>query len=489
MNKSSTRIGWNFDNSYARLPEHFYTRVHPVPVTKPQLVAVNEKLANDIGLQLKKFSQQSLAQLFSGNVLPEGADPIAQAYAGHQFGHFAILGDGRAHLIGEHLSPRGMRVDIQLKGSGQTPYSRRGDGRAALGPMLREYIISEAMHGFGIPTTRSLAVVTTGEPVVRETVLQGAILTRVASSHLRVGTFEYAAHLGNKAALQRLADYAIERHYPEVVQSEQPYLDFFRSVMDRQIALITEWLRVGFIHGVMNTDNMTISGETIDYGPCAFMDRYDPQTVFSSIDRMGRYAYASQPAIAGWNLARLAEALLPLFHQEQEKALSLAENTLHSFNTQFQQQWLSMMRRKLGLFTEEKEDEQLIGTLLQWMQHTGADFTNTFFDLGSDSLPEEGLYQEGTFTQWHARWQQRIARNKKTPTEALELMRNTNPVIIPRNHRVEVALKAAEEDADFSVFQTLLKVLAEPYKQRPQYEEFKNVPRPEERVYQTFCGT
>lgn len=482
-------LAWNFNNSYVTLPEGLYTPMQPVAVADPKLVMLNESLADDLGLLLEHTSKEELAQLFSGNMLPEGAEPIAQAYAGHQFGHFTMLGDGRAHLLGEHITKNGKRVDIQLKGSGRTPYARNGDGRAALGPMLREYIISEAMHALGIPTTRSLAVVTTGEPVMREAVLSGAILTRVASSHIRVGTFEFVAHTQDKPILQQLADYTIKRHFPHMADSDQPYLDLLLAVMDRQITLVTEWLRVGFIHGVMNTDNMAISGETIDYGPCAFMDGYDPATVFSSIDQMGRYAYANQPPIAGWNLARLAEALLPLIHEDQKKAISLAEGILQRFNGHFQKQWLGMMRRKLGLFTEEKEDEQLIADLLQWMQRTGADYTNSFRDLGEGQMPKNDIYQDNAFTAWHARWQQRLNGNQKPLEDALALMQRTNPAFIPRNHRVEAALKAAEQHADFSTFEILLGVLSEPYRDNPQYREFKNLPKPEERVYQTFCGT
>ena len=390
-------MGWQFDNSYARLSKHLHTRINPVPVKSPQLVVLNESLAHSLGLQLEEFSQDELAQLFSGNVLPKGAAPLAQAYAGHQFGNFTILGDGRAHLIGEHLAQEGKRFDIQLKGSGQTPYSRRGDGRAALGPMLREYIISEAMHALGIPTTRSLAVVTTGETVMRDNLLPGAILTRVASSHIRVGTFEYALHTADKQSLKLLADYTIGRHFPHITGSDNPYLNLLSAVMDRQITLVTGWLRVGFIHGVMNTDNMAISGETIDYGPCAFMDSYDPATVFSSIDRMGRYSYANQPPITRWNLARLADTLLPLIHDDLKQAIAMAEDILQLFDTKFQQQWLGMMRGKLGLYKEKKEDEKLIADLLQWMQSTSADYTNTFCDLISNKIPEGEIYQAEVF--------------------------------------------------------------------------------------------
>ncbi len=488
MNETAS-IDWRFDSSYTELPDDFYTHINPTPVASPHVVIVNEALAEDIGLALENASEETLAQLFSGNMLPNGATPLAQAYAGHQFGHFTLLGDGRAHLLGEHVTPKEQRLDVQLKGSGQTPYARRGDGRAALGPMLREYIISEAMHTLGIPTTRSLAVVTTGEPVMRETALPGAILTRVAASHIRVGTFEYAAQLQDQRALQQLADYTIARHFSSVAESDQPYLDFFSAVMEKQITLICEWLRVGFIHGVMNTDNMAISGETIDYGPCAFMDSYDPATVFSSIDQRGRYAYANQPAIAKWNLTRLAETLLPLFHEEQTQALSLAEAALQRFDSQFQTKWLDMMRRKLGLLGQEQEDEALIGDLLQWMQRNNADYTNMFRDISEEALPEKTLYQDSTFTAWHARWQQRLKRNHTLSEDTLKLMQQTNPAFIPRNHRVEAALTAAEEQADFSVFTSLLEVLKQPYIDDAKYATFKAPPTAQEQVYQTFCGT
>lgn len=482
-------IGWQFDNSYARLPECFYTLLKPTTVQDPRPIIINHALASELVLNLESENEPILAQLFSGNQIPESAKPLAQAYAGHQFGHFAMLGDGRAHLLGEHLTPDGRRVDIQFKGSGRTPYARRGDGRAALGPMLREYIISEAMHALNIPTTRSLAVVTTGEPVYRETMLQGAILTRVASSHVRVGTFEYAASLEGVDALKTLADYVIDRHYPELTASKQPYLDLIQTVMDRQIALVVHWLRVGFIHGVMNTDNMTISGETIDYGPCAFMDHYDPQTVFSAIDETGRYAYANQPRIAEWNLARLAETLLPLLHDDNKQAVSLAQQAMQPYNKRFQYAWLAMMRCKLGLFGEEKNDAALIGDLLAWMQRSNADYTNLFRDLISDILPEGEQYEHSTFSQWWERWQQRLMQNGRLLDDAWDLMRTNNPAIIPRNHRVEEVLAASEGHADFSKLHTLLDVLSDPYTEKPEHKKYTQPSRPEERVYQTFCGT
>lgn len=482
-------MGWQFDNSYARLSKHLHTSINPIPVQSPQMVLLNESLAHELGLQLENFSKDELAQLFSGNVLPTGAAPLAQAYAGHQFGNFTILGDGRAHLIGEHLNPQGERFDIQLKGSGQTPYSRRGDGRAALGPMLREYIISEAMHALGIPTTRSLAVVTTGEPVMRDTLLPGAILTRVASSHIRVGTFEYVAHTADKQSLKLLADYTIRRHFPQISSSENPYLNLLSAVMEKQIKLVTQWLGVGFIHGVMNTDNMAICGETIDYGPCAFMDSYDPATVFSSIDRMGRYSYANQPPITRWNLARLADTLLPLIHDDVKQAIAMAEDILQLFDSKFQQQWLGMMRRKLGLCNEKKEDEKLIADLLQWMQSTRADYTNTFYDLISNTIPEGETYQAEVFQNWWRRWQNRLQQNGTPLESALCLMRKHNPAIIPRNHNVAAALYAAEEHADFTKMNTLLTALKNAYINKDEYSELCQPPKPAERVYQTFCGT
>ena len=482
-------IGLKFDNSYAHLPEHFYTRIHPTPVPAPELVIMNHDLASALGLMPGNMSDDQLTALFSGNALPDDAEPIAQAYAGHQFGHFTQLGDGRAHLIGEHITPDGSRVDIQLKGSGQTPYARRGDGRAALGPMLREYIISEAMHALNIPTTRSLAVVTTGESAYRETALTGAILTRIATSHIRVGTFEYFSVRQDVNGLKTLADYTIHRHYPHLEKSDQPYLDLIQTVMERQIALIVNWLRVGFIHGVMNTDNTTISGETIDYGPCAFMDAYAPDTVFSSIDHMGRYAYANQPTIIGWNLARLAEALLPLLHDDIKQAITLAEKAIHPFHGLMQKAWLDMMCSKLGLLEAKKEDETLIGDLLQWMQRHHMDYTNTFRALTSEQKPDGEAFETEEFQKWWQNWQERLGHSKKPLSDALDVMRANNPAIIPRNHKVEDALSAAETQGNFTKLHRLLQAIADPYSDHPDDEAFRAPPKPEERVYQTFCGT
>ncbi|MER0204035.1 MAG: YdiU family protein [Nitrosomonas sp.] len=486
---ANDNVGWRFDNSYARLPDYFYAPVHPMPVRAPRTILLNHALAESLGLNLRALTADQAALLFAGNALPDATQPVAQAYAGHQFGHFTMLGDGRAILLGEHLTPAGERFDIQLKGSGQTPFSRRGDGRAALAPMLREYIISEAMHALNIPTTRSLAVVTTGEPVVRETVLPGAILTRVASSHIRVGTFEYAAGQGDVKAIKTLADYVIQRHYRALADIDNPYLALLHQVIERQAALVAQWLLVGFIHGVMNTDNMSISGETIDYGPCAFMDAYDPHTVFSSIDRSGRYRFSNQPVMAQWNLARLAETLLPLIDPVPEKAVTLAEEAIHAFPRIYQAQWLNGMRKKLGLFTEETEDAELIAALLAWMHEHKTDYTNTFRALAAESLPEDAVFQDAGFVAWHTFWQARLARQSNSREMSLQLMQAHNPAVIPRNHRVEEALSAASEHGDYTMLQQLLAALANPFADLPEYYHYRTPPAPSERVYQTFCGT
>ena len=481
------KISWNFNNTYAKLPEHFYSRIAPTKVQDPKLVILNQALAQDLGLNLKDCSEDYLAAVFSGNTLPEGSESLSQAYAGHQFGNFTYLGDGRAHLLGEHQTAEGKQFDIQLKGSGQTLFGRRGDGRAALGPMLREYIISEAMHALGIPTTRSLAVVTTGEPVYRETVLQGAILTRVASSHLRVGTFEYLSAEKDIEGLKILADYVISRHYPQAKNTENPYLSLLKSVIEQQVDLITHWMRVGFIHGVMNTDNMAISGETIDYGPCAFMDFYDPATVFSAIDQRSRYCYVNQPGIAQWNLARFAETLLPLLDEQLEHAIELAKEAVSGFTPLYEDKWFTMMRAKLGLFEPQGSDSDLIARLLNWMQEHQADYTNTFRALSQEEMPSDKAYDNEAFHSWYKLWQQRLQLNNVPFAASLELMNKNNPVVIPRNHKVNQALDAASK-GDLSPFNELLKVLQEPYKLNIS-TVYKSPPAPEERVFQTFCGT
>ncbi len=482
-------LGRPFDNTYARLPETFYTRIAPTPVPTPKMIVFNHGLAATLGLDGLRLDGPVGAAVFSGNQLASGSEPIAQAYAGHQFGHFTRLGDGRAILLGEVLNDHGQRYDIQLKGSGPTPYSRRGDGRAALGPVMREYIISEAMYGLGIPTTRSLAVVATGAPVYRETTVPGAILTRVAASHIRVGTFELFAANRDTAGVEALAEYTLKRHYPALVGSANPYLRFLEAVIEAQAALIARWMHVGFIHGVMNTDNMTLSGETIDYGPCAFMDTYDPGTVFSSIDQHGRYAYGNQPQIAQWNLARLAEALLPLIDNEPELALKMAEEAINRFPEQFRKLWLAGMRAKLGLLTEEAEDGALVAKLLGWMKENESDFTNTFRDLSSEALPEGSLYRDAEFVSWRTDWQMRLARQPGGKQEAVQRMVAHNPAVIARNHRVEQAIRAGVDAGDFSVMHALVEALRLPYDDNPEHMEYREPPDPSEIVHQTFCGT
>ena len=483
-----TSSGFKFDNTYLHLPEIFYTKLVPAPVPEPEMVILNTPLAIELGLDFSEISLDKQAVLFSGNQMPESAEPFAQAYAGHQFGHFSILGDGRAIVWGEHITPTGQRFDLQFKGSGPTPYSRGGDGRAPLGPMLREYIISEAMQALNIPTTRSLAVVTHGEQVYRETTLPGAILTRVASSHIRVGTFQFAALKEDKETIQALLDYTIKRHYPEIKEKQNKALSLLKAVIEKQAELITHWMRVGFIHGVMNTDNMALSGETIDYGPCAFMDTYDPGTVFSSIDHTGRYAYANQPAITQWNLARLAETLLPLINENAEKARDLAEEAINGFGVVYKEKSLSMLRAKVGLFGEQPEDEKLITDLLDWMHQKGADYTNTFLDLTNEAPPKGESYNSDTFKEWHTRWQARVVKNTQPLESSLALMRANNPVVIPRNHIVEQALDAAT-NGDLHPLKNLLAALQEPYKNSSDLKPYQCPPKPEEKVCHTFCGT
>lgn len=483
------KIGWNFDNSYSSLPDTFFSHTDPTPVSSPKLVILNRQVGENLGLNIDELKGSNGADIFGGNKIPEGAEPLAQAYAGHQFGHFTMLGDGRAVLLGEQITPKGERFDVQLKGSGRTPYSRGGDGRAALGPMLREYIISEAMHGLGIPTTRSLAVVTTGEAVRREKEEIGAVLTRIASSHIRVGTFEYASQWGSLDELRALADYTLGRHYPDSREDDNKYLSLLKNVIKRQAALIARWQLVGFIHGVMNTDNVTISGETIDYGPCAFMDTYDPKTVFSSIDTRGRYAYGNQPVIGGWNMARFAETLLPLIDKNQDRAVELAQEVVSNFTGLYQESWLNGMRGKLGIFNEESEDEALFKELLDIMEKYSADYTNTFSALTFNSLKGMDIFETEEFKGWNKRWQERLKRQEQSNEDSKNLMKRSNPSVIPRNHRVEEALKAAAKDGDYSVMDRLLEVLKNPYANLPEHEEYKKLPPPSSCPYRTFCGT
>jgi len=485
---------WRFDNSYARLPEALYTRIAPVPVRSPAPVIVNTALAAELGLDAEGFDSPQGAELLAGNRLPPGADPIAQAYAGHQFGHFAMLGDGRAVLLGELIAPDGRRYDLQLKGSGRTPYSRSGDGRAALGPMLREYVIGEAMHGLGITTTRALAVVATGERVYRETPLAGAVLARVAASHIRVGTFEYCAALRDPPVLNALLDHVIARHYPALVGDARPALALLQAAIERQCDLVLDWMRVGFIHGVMNTDNMTLSGETIDYGPCAFMDTYDPQTVFSSIDHQGRYAFGQQAPVAMWNLARLAEALLGSIDPDEDRAIELARDALGRFGDRFRDGWAAALRAKLGLQSHEAEDAALGQDLLSWMADARADYTTTFRALSDGFAPGDPRAADPRLQAWQARWQARLARDARPLQAAFAQMRSVNPVYIPRNHRVEEALAAAVDarpgDADaLAPLRRLLDAVSRPFDRRPGLEGFEQPPPASRQPYRTYCGT
>ncbi len=485
----------NFDNSYARELDGFYSPCQPEAVPAPRWVKFNHALAGELGLKADEFETQEGAAIFAGNIVPPGAMPIAQAYAGHQFGNLSQqLGDGRALLLGEVIDRNGMRRDIQLKGSGRTPFSRRGDGKAAIGPMLREYLMGEAMYHLGIPTTRALAVVATGETVHRDTLLPGAVLTRVAASHIRIGTFEYFAVRNDVERLRRLADYTIKRHYPELIG--KPYIEFVRAVAARQADLIARWMCVGFIHGVMNTDNVALSGETIDYGPCAFMEHYDPATVFSSIDDRGRYAFGNQPVIAQWNLARFAEALLPLLDDDSERAIQLATDGLKSFMEQFEKSWSAMARRKLGLKRQEADDAALVQGFLDAMLEGHADYTLAWRYLAdaAESNPERlrSVFRGGTtkLEDWLPRWQARLTRENKSTAEIAADMRRVNPYIVPRNHLVEEALEAATINNDFAPFNQLLDVLSDPYSEREAAHRYAIPATPEQTAgYRTFCGT
>ncbi len=479
-------IGWHFDNTYSKLSNTFKENIKPTPVHDPELVILNEELASTLNLDFSKTDKKKLAEIFSGNSIPAETNTIAQAYAGHQFGHFTMLGDGRAVLLGEHLVNNDNRFDIQFKGSGRTSFSRGGDGRAALGPMLREYIISEAINSLNIPTTRSLAVVKTGEKVVRENLLQGAILTRVASSHLRVGTFQYIAATQNIENLNTLVDYTINRHYPEIKTSNSKALDLLNLVMEKQCQLVINWMRVGFIHGVMNTDNMAISGETIDYGPCAFMDYYDPKTVFSSIDKFGRYAFSNQPPITKWNLARFAECLIPLIDKDEDTAIKLATDLIDNFQNIYEDKWLNMIRDKLGLFGEEINDKKLINDLFNWMEKNKADYTNTFCHLMSINSDE--VYKNVEFINWKNEWKKRSELNNSTKEKQIKLMKKNNPTVIPRNHKVEEALAEADKGS-LDKMKKLLAILKNPYDNQNNIQEYQTPAPSNNEKYQTFCGT
>jgi serine/tyrosine/threonine adenylyltransferase len=488
-----------FDNSYARLPEHMFARVDPMPAPKPRLLAFNRPLALELGLgAVAAAGEDRRAAMFAGNELPPGAEPLAMAYAGHQFGNFVPqLGDGRALLLGEVVDVHGRRRDIQLKGSGVTPFSRGGDGRAALGPVLREYLVSEAMHALGIPTTRALAAVATGDMVQRDAPLPGAVITRIAASHVRIGTFQYFAARGDVEALRALADHVIERHYPGVRAAAEPYVALLEAVVEAQASLVARWLHIGFIHGVMNTDNTSVSGETIDYGPCAFMNAYDPATVFSYIDRRGRYAYANQPRIAQWNLARLAESLLPLVAAEPARAIERLAPAIEGFTARFEHHWLKGMRPKLGLATAEDSDAALAHELLDAMHAAGADYTLVFRRLGHAAAgPEpaaaaglQGLFGEpAAIAEWLAKWRVRTARDPRAPAARAAAMHAVNPAVIPRNHRVEEVLDAAAR-GDLGPFERLQDVLAHPYDERPEAVDFMAPPAETDPGYRTFCGT
>ena len=480
--------GFNFQNTYTKLPSCFFTESKADSVKKPSLIILNQDLCKDIDLDFNLITEKETASLLSGNSLISNMNPFSQAYAGHQFGHFTNLGDGRALILGEHITKSGKRYDIQFKGSGPTPYSRQGDGKAVLGPMLREYIISEAMNALKIPTTRSLAVVKTGENILRETFLPGAILTRLASSHIRIGTFQYAAAMQEKKFLQQLFDYTIERHYPEISNSKQRALDLINILMKKQIELVTDWMRVGFIHGVMNTDNTTLSGETIDYGPCAFMDNYNESTVFSSIDRQGRYAFGNQPVIIQWNIARFCECLLSLISSKPESGIRIAEDILKTFPKLYKASWIKMMKNKLGISGKSKEDEKLINDLLNLMQKHSADYTNTFSDLTYETFSKKGFYKLEEFKKWHKRYVKRLKNGFLTKKDSFNLMCSNNPYIIPRNHNIENVIKESLKN-NYAPLHEIVSVLKNPYKKGKNLEKFILPPDLSNRVYQTFCGT
>lgn len=477
------------ENTYCELPNIFYSKEIPEKILNPKLVEFNKELAEDLGLDLKFLNSDEGIQYLVGNKLLEGSTPIAQAYAGHQFGHFTMLGDGRAILLGEFISRNGQRFDIQLKGAGKTKYSRGGDGKAALGPMLREYIISEGMYGLKIPTTRSLAVISTGENVIREEILEGALLVRIAKSHIRVGTFQFARNFGDVEDLKKLADYTLNRHFKKDSYEGNSYLYLLKEVINNQAKLISKWQLVGFIHGVMNTDNMTISGETIDYGPCAFMDSYDINTVFSSIDINGRYAYGNQPKIGVWNLTRFAESLLPLLDDDIDNAIKIAEEALSNYGKLYNEYYFNGMRAKLGLFNKEEEDENLILSLLIIMNKFKADYTNTFLNLTLGNLEEMSIFKSDDFKKWYESWQARLAKQNKSRDEIKKLMQSNNPTVIPRNYIVENAIKAAVNNNDYSVINKFLEALKNPYDYSNISEEYSKIPEVPSCPYKTYCGT
>ncbi len=484
----SKNVGWRFDNTYVGLPEMLMSKTRPVPVSKPELVVLNRSLALDLGLNFNKICDEDLALLFSGNRLPEGSNTISQAYAGHQFGYFTNLGDGRAVLIGEQISKNGKRFDVQLKGSGHTPYSRGGDGRAALGPAIREYVVSEAMHHLGIPTTRSLAVIKTGENVLRDAPLPGGIITRVASSHLRVGTFQYVASSGNIPNLKSLADYTIKRHFKNLERSENKYLGLIKEVIKKQVLLVAGWMRVGFIHGVMNTDNTSISGETIDYGPCAFMDDYNPRTVFSSIDAQGRYAYCNQPLIVNWNTLRFAETLIPLVNKSKDRAISLINEEFVNFENKYKEVWESVLLKKVGIKTRQVGDMGLVNNLLNILEKNKLDYTNAFFDLMLvQKNKDEDLVKNNELLAWKKLWKERVCSNNRPFADSVNIMKKYNPAVIPRNHIMEKVLKDSYS-GNYSSLLNFVEVLKKPYTE-PKDKKYRLPPGENERVLETFCGT
>ncbi|MFT9016789.1 MAG: protein adenylyltransferase SelO [Acetobacter sp.] len=483
--------------SYDGLPERFYAPPELTPVADARLVHLNRPLAAELGLDADWLTGPEGLAMLSASHMPPGVRPLALAYAGHQFGHFVSrLGDGRALLLGDVRDSHGHEREIQIKGSGRTAFSRRGDGRAALGPVLREYLLSESMAALGVPTTRALAALRTGETVMREKPLPGGMIVRVAASHIRVGTFQYFAARQDVAGLRLLADFAMARHAPDAARAEHPYLAFLESVVAAQAALVARWMLIGFIHGVMNTDNMAVSGETIDYGPCAFMDQYDPATVFSFIDEHGRYAYTNQPSIALWNLTRLAEALLPLLSEDEDRAVEHAQQVLAGFHARFHDAYFAGMRAKLGLEGEAEQDETLFHTLLQTMQATQSDFTNTFRALSHEAVLQGATPADWpqpvaeAFAPWLAQWRQRLAQGgQAAPHDRAARMRSVNPCYIPRNHLVEAMIAAAIEHDDDAPFREMLAVLANPYEHQPGRDRYAAPPTPDERVRYTYCGT
>lgn len=488
---SNTPNSWNFDNSYAKLSSKLFSHVLPTPVIAPKILLFNDKLLKEIGVELDFSDKNAMAKYFAGNEIIPGTNPLAQAYAGHQFGHFNKLGDGRAILLGEHITPKNNRIDIQLKGAGPTSYSRNGDGRATLRAMLREYLMSEAMHGLGIPSSRSLAVVTSGEKVFREQVHEGAILTRIAASHIRVGTFEYIRNFLSHDELQAFSKYVIDRHYPEPESADNPALELLRVVMNKQIDLVVDWMRVGFIHGVLNTDNVSIAGETFDYGPCAFMNAYSPDTVFSSIDTNGRYAFGNQPEITHWNMVRFAEALLPLLHEDSAQAIELAKGVLNTYPTLFDQKWTDMMGRKLGFDKLPQNDalKNLIHELLDWMEENKADYTLTFLEFQKPSDHLSGMYNQDSFIKLYDKWMELLLECGYTIQIAHAIMNENNPHFIPRNHLVEEALDGVCFNDNFKVFNEILEVMSLPYTENTNFSHLKNGPIHGDGEYKTYCGT